>query len=106
MTTCDGSPGRQGQHPREPAPTGSHHKRREQQGRHARSDLVGVDAAQDDFIVAIPGSRKLERIQEDLGTADFDLTDDEFAQIEEELAKMVIHENRTEEDIAKLGETT
>jgi hypothetical protein len=28
------------------------------------------------------------------------------AQIEEELAKMEIHENRTDEDIAKLGETT
>ena len=58
------------------------------------------------FIVPIPGSRKLERIQENLGTADFDLTDDEFAQIEGELAKMEIHENRTDEDIAKLGETT
>jgi len=40
-----------------------------------------------DFIVPITGSRKLERIQENLSTADFDLTDDEFAQIEEELAK-------------------
>jgi aryl-alcohol dehydrogenase-like predicted oxidoreductase len=59
-----------------------------------------------DFIVPIRGSRKLERIQENLGTADFDLTDDEFAQIEEELAKKEIHENRTDEDIAKLGETT
>ena len=57
------------------------------------------------FIVPIRDSRKLERIQENLGTADFDLTD-EFAQIEEELAKMEIHENRTDEDIAKLGETT
>lgn len=33
-----------------------------------------------DFIVPIPGSRKLERIQENLGAADVDLTDEEFAQ--------------------------
>jgi diketogulonate reductase-like aldo/keto reductase len=65
-----------------------------------------TSANQNDFTVPIRGSRKLERIQENLGTADFDLTDDEFAQIEEELAKKEIHENRTDEDIAKLGETT
>jgi aryl-alcohol dehydrogenase-like predicted oxidoreductase len=56
--------------------------------------------------VPIPGSRKLERIQENLGTADVDLTDDEFAQFEGELAKIEIHGNRTDEDIAKLRETT
>ena len=58
-----------------------------------------------DFIVPIPGSRKLERIQENLGAADVDLTDDEFAQIEAELAKIKIHGNRTDEDIAKLKQT-
>jgi hypothetical protein len=41
-----------------------------------------------------------------LGTADVDLTDDEFAQFEGELAKIEIHGNRTDEDIAKLRETT
>ena len=55
-----------------------------------------------DFIVPIPGSRKLERIQENLGAADVDLTDDEFARIESELAKVKIHGNRTDADIAKL----
>jgi hypothetical protein len=44
-----------------------------------------------DFIVPIPGSRKLERIQENLGAADVGLTDAEFAQIEAELAKIKIH---------------
>lgn len=44
-----------------------------------------------DFIVPIPGSPKLERIQENLGAADIDLTGDEFAQIEGELAKIEIH---------------
>ena len=58
-----------------------------------------------DFIVPIPGSRKLERIQENLGAADVDLTTDEFFQIEAELAKIEIHGNRTDEDIAKLKQT-
>jgi aryl-alcohol dehydrogenase-like predicted oxidoreductase len=57
-----------------------------------------------DFIVPIPGSRKLERIQENLGAADIDVTDEEFARIETELAKIEIHGNRTDEDIAKLGD--
>ena len=54
------------------------------------------------FIVPIPGSRKLQRIQENLGAADLDLTDDEFDRIEAELAGIEIHGNRTDEDIAKL----
>ena len=50
----------------------------------------------------IPGSRKLERIQENLGAADVDLTDEEFERIEADLAKIEIHGNRTDEDTAKL----
>jgi aryl-alcohol dehydrogenase-like predicted oxidoreductase len=52
--------------------------------------------------VPIPGSRKVERIEENLGAADIDLTDEEFGRIEAELAKIEIHGNRTDEDIAKL----
>jgi len=59
-----------------------------------------------EFIVPIPGSRKLERIKENLAAADIDLTDDEFSQIEAELVKIKIHGNRTDEDIAKLRKTT
>lgn len=55
-----------------------------------------------DFIVPIPGSRKLERIQENLGAAEVNLTDEEFTRIEAELAEIEIHGNRTDEDIAKL----
>ncbi len=53
-------------------------------------------------IVPIPGSRRLERIEENLGAADVDLTDAEFARIEAELARIEIHGNRTDEDIATL----
>jgi len=55
-----------------------------------------------DFIVPIPGARKVERIEEDLGAADLNLTEEEFERIEGELAKIEIHGNRTDEDIAKL----
>lgn len=55
-----------------------------------------------DFIVPIPGMRRDERIIENLGAADVELTDSEFAQIEAELAKIEIHGNRTDADIAKL----
>lgn len=55
-----------------------------------------------DFLVPIPGSRKIERIIENLGAADVVLTKEEFAKIEAELSKIEIYGNRTDEDIAKL----
>lgn len=54
------------------------------------------------FIVPIPGMRKLERVEENLGAADINLTEEEFERIEAELAKITIHGDRTDEDIAKL----
>lgn len=55
-----------------------------------------------DFLVPIPGSRKSERMIENLGAADVKLTEEEFGGIEAELSKITIHGNRTDEDIAKL----
>jgi len=55
-----------------------------------------------DFIVPIPGSRRIERIKENLAAADVLLTAEEFDRIETELASIEIHGNRTDEDIAKL----
>src|SRR6516225_1938793 len=57
------------------------------------------------IVTPIPGSRKAERIDENLGAADVDLTPAELARIEEQLAKITIHGNRTDEDIAKLRVT-
>ncbi|MBV8897531.1 MAG: aldo/keto reductase, partial [Acidobacteriaceae bacterium] len=57
-----------------------------------------------DFIVPIPGMRKLERITENLGAADTQLSGNEYQQIEAELAKIEIHGNRTDADIARLRE--
>lgn len=55
-----------------------------------------------DFIVPIPGMRRDERIIENLSAVNIELTDYEFNQIEKELAKIEIHGNRTDADIAKL----
>ena len=55
------------------------------------------------FIVPIPGMRKDERVIENLGAADIELTDAEFEKIEKELDKITIYGNRTDEDIHKLG---
>ena len=56
-----------------------------------------------DFLSPIPGMRKYERIDENLGAVDIDLTKDEFNQIEHELDKITIYGNRTDEDIQKMG---
>lgn len=55
-----------------------------------------------DFLVPIPGARKPDRIRENLGAADVDLTAAEFERIEAELAQIEIHGKRTDDDIAKL----
>ena len=56
-----------------------------------------------DFIVPIPGMRKEERIIENLGAADVELTADEYAALNTELAKITIHGNRDGRDIKKRG---
>lgn len=55
-----------------------------------------------DFLAPIPGMRKVERMKENFGAADVVLTDKEFEALEEALAKISIHGNRTDEDISKL----
>lgn len=59
--------------------------------------------AKEPFIAPVPGSRKAERITENLKAADVELTADEFAALEAELARIPIHGNRTDADIAKLA---
>lgn len=55
-----------------------------------------------DYIVPIPGMRKLERMGENFGAADVFLSDDEYERLEEALAGIPVYGNRTDEDIAKL----
>ncbi len=56
-----------------------------------------------EFLAPIPGMRKFERIDENLGAADIELTNEEFENIEKELDKITIYGNRTDEDIQNMG---
>ncbi len=56
-----------------------------------------------DFLSPIPGMRKYERIDKNLGASDIELTCEEFNKIEQELDKITIYGNRTDEDIQKMG---
>ncbi len=54
------------------------------------------------FIVPIPGMRKVERMEENLGAAEVTLTQEEYENLEAKLAEIPVYGNRTDEDIAKL----
>ena len=56
-----------------------------------------------DFIVPIPGMRKEERINENLGAINIKLTDEEYSALNKELDKITIYGNRDSRDIAKLS---
>lgn len=56
-----------------------------------------------DFIVPIPGMRKEERIIENLGAVDVELSAEEYKAINDELEKITIYGNRDGRDIKKLG---
>ena len=55
-----------------------------------------------DSIVPIPGMRKEERVHENLGAADVELTAEDMEKLEKALSEIKIHGNRTDADIAKL----
>lgn len=54
-------------------------------------------------IVPIPGMRSDARILENWGAAEVAITADEYAAMNEALSHIIIHGNRTDEDIAKMG---
>lgn len=47
--------------------------------------------------------RKEERVRENLGASNVELSDSEFNAVEDALAKIHIYGNRTDKDIEKLG---
>ncbi|MDE7231061.1 MAG: aldo/keto reductase [Oscillospiraceae bacterium] len=55
-----------------------------------------------EHIVPIPGMRKEERVRENLGSAEIQLSKQELAMLEKSLSEIKIYGNRTDEDIAKL----
>ena len=55
-----------------------------------------------DFIVPIPGMRKVERMEENFGADGVTLTAQEYERLEKSLADIPLYGNRTDKDIAKL----
>jgi len=50
--------------------------------------------AQKPWIVPIPGTRKLNRMEENIGAADIELTEDELSMINEKLVKIEVAGSR------------
>ena len=58
--------------------------------------------AQKPWIVPIPGSRKLERLDENIGAAAIELTADDMREIESALAEITVQGDRYPKDLAKM----
>jgi aryl-alcohol dehydrogenase-like predicted oxidoreductase len=58
--------------------------------------------AQRPWIVPIPGTRKLERLTENIGAADIELTTEDLRQIENAASKITIHGARLPEAVLKM----
>jgi aryl-alcohol dehydrogenase-like predicted oxidoreductase len=59
--------------------------------------------AQKPWIVPIPGSRKLERLEENIGAVDVELTADDLREIERALSEIRIQGDRYPKDMAKMS---
>lgn len=57
-----------------------------------------------EHVVPIPGMRSEQRIAENLGVAEIVLSDEEYAALTKELDKLKVYGERTDEQIAELGE--
>ncbi len=58
--------------------------------------------AQKSWIVPIPGTRKLDRLDENIGAASVELTDAELREINEAASKITVHGARLPEEVLKL----
>jgi aryl-alcohol dehydrogenase-like predicted oxidoreductase len=58
--------------------------------------------AQKAWIVPIPGTRKLERLEENIGAASVDLTDDDLSEIRDAASKITVQGARVPEEVLKL----
>jgi len=59
--------------------------------------------AQKPWIVPIPGSRKLERLEENIGAVDVELTPDDLAEIESALSEITVQGDRYPQDLKKMS---
>jgi hypothetical protein len=75
-------------------PTRQH---RAAQGRHSGPDRPGLATGPKPWIVPIPGTRKLHRLEENIGAADVQLSADERTEIEHAAAKIQVQGGRYNE---------
>ena len=59
--------------------------------------------AQKPWIVPIPGSRKLERLEENIGAVAVELTPDDLREIESALSKITVQGDRYPKDVMKMS---
>lgn len=72
--------------------------------KHATSSQISLAwmLNKENFIVPIPGMRKIERVSENFNATEIEFTAEEFAEFENQLSEIKIYGNRTDEDIKKL----
>lgn len=58
--------------------------------------------AQKPWVVPIPGSRKLERLEENIGAVSIELTSDDLREIESALSKFTIQGDRYPKDLMQM----
>ena len=63
-----------------------------------RSDCAPWLLAQKPWIVPIPGTRRLERLEENVGAAEVELTSDDFRDIDNAFSKIKVQRARLPED--------
>jgi aryl-alcohol dehydrogenase-like predicted oxidoreductase len=76
------------------------------EGKHATPAQIALAwlLAQKLWIVPIPGTRKLERLDENLGAVGIKLTPDDLREIEDAASKIAIQGARLPEAVLKLSE--
>jgi aryl-alcohol dehydrogenase-like predicted oxidoreductase len=74
----------------------------EQKGATPAQIAIAWLLAQKPWIVPIPGSRKLHRLDENMGAADIELTPDNLKEIETAISKMTIQGDRYPEELKKM----
>jgi len=72
--------------------------------KHATSAQIALAwlLAQQPWIVPIPGTRKLERLEENIGAASVELSDAELREIDDAASKIAVHGARLPEEVLKL----
>jgi aryl-alcohol dehydrogenase-like predicted oxidoreductase len=85
-----------------PRPRRPHHRRRRPQGRDGRPGRPRVAAGPAASIVPIPGTRRLSRLDENLGAADLELTPDDLIELDEASASVQVQGDRYPEAMLKM----